>query len=391
MFTLSHGTRVRKSPFYDATVDAGVSAFTVYNHMMMPTGYRDPVSEYWRLIHGVSLWDVAVERQVEVVGPDAAELAQALTPRSLSTLQVGRGRYAPICDHDGILLNDPIILKLNEDQFWFSIADSDLMLWARAVAQERRLRVTVFEPDVGPLAVQGPKSTDVVADVFGDWVRDLPLFGFRQIVHQDMPLVVARSGWSKQGGFEIYLRDRQYGTDLWNLLMEAGFAYEIGPGYPNTMERIEGGLLSFGSDTDAETNPYEVRLGRYVNLDTAPTAIGIEALRKIHAEGPKRHQLGVLFDEGAPLSRVDVWMGAQKDGVDIGSVTSSVFSIRLERTIGLALVDRLAAQPGDRITVDTADGEREAELVDLPFDVDTNLQRPAGPKVAPPEPAPPAG
>jgi len=378
MFTFTLGTRVRKSPFFDATVKSGVSAFMAYNRMMMPSGYQDPVAEYWRLINGVSLWDVAVERQVEVAGPDAGILAQALTPRDLSTLQAGRGRYAPICDHDGILLNDPVVLKLSDTQYWFSIADSDIVLWARAIAKERGLNVRVFEPDVSPLALQGPKSTPVAAAVFGDWVTELPLFGFREIVRDGIPLVVARSGWSKQGGYEIYLRDGQFGTRLWDLMMEAGTEHDIGPGYPNPMERIESGLLSFGSDTDAQTNPFEVRLGRYVSLDKADSAIGIEALRRIHAEGPKRHQLGVLFDDGAPLSRNDVWMPAVAYTGPIGFVTSSVFSIRHERVIGLALVDR-DAQPGELIQVETPDGERGAVLCDLPFDIETNLRRPPAP------------
>lgn len=384
MFTLSQGTRVRKSPFYEATVRSGVSAFTVYNHMMMPTAYSDPVAEYWRLINGVSIWDVAVERQVELVGPDAAELAQALTPRNIATLKSGRGRYTPICDHEGVLLNDPVLLKLDETQFWLSIADSDLLFWARAVAQERHLRVKVFEPDVGPLAVQGPKSLEVMKLLFGDWVAELPFFGFRQIVHEDMPLVIANSGWSKQGGFEIYLRDRQYGEKLWDMIMEVGAPFDIGPGYPNPMERIESGLLSYGSDTDSETNPYEVRLGRYVNLETAPTAIGIDALRRIHQEGPKRHQLGVVLDEGPTLSRWDEWMAVYKNDVFMGHVTTAIFSIRMGAIIGVCLLDRPGTAIGDRVLVQTPDGEREGELVDLPFDVDRNLQRP------PVDPAKPA-
>jgi len=192
---------MRPSPFYESTVADGVKSFSVYNHMLMPTGYGDPQAEYTRLIEGVAMWDVACERQVELHGPDAAKLAQVLTPRRLDQLAVGVGWYVAVCDHRGVIINDPIVLKIAPDRFWFSIADSDLLLWARAVAAERGLDVDVFEPDVSPLAVQGPRAEDAVAALLGDAVRDIGFFRFREMTLQGIPLVVARSGWSKQGGF----------------------------------------------------------------------------------------------------------------------------------------------------------------------------------------------
>jgi aminomethyltransferase len=233
MFGISPSARLRASPFYAATLREGVTSFTVYNHMLMPTGFGDPDGEYARLIHGVSQWDVAVERQVELRGPDAGRLAQILAPRDLSRQVPGQGKYVPLCNHDGVLINDPICLKLADDLYWLSIADSNIWFWARAIAAERGLNVRVSEPDVSPMALQGPRAEDVVAHVCGDWVRGLKYFWFRETDIAGIPVLVARSGWSKQGGFEIYLRDGSKGTQLWDIFREAGKAWDIGPGNPN--------------------------------------------------------------------------------------------------------------------------------------------------------------
>ena len=302
MFGITPSSRLRPSPFYEATVAEGVSAFTTYNHMLMPTSFGHPQEEYWRIIRGASLWDVAVERQVQLQGPDAGRLAQILTARDLSRCQVGQGKYVPLCNHDGILINDPILLKLADDLYWLSIADSNIWFWARAIAAERGLDVKVSEPDVSPLAVQGPKAEDVVASLFGDWVRGMKYFWFRETSLQGIPLVLARSGWSKQGGYELYLQDGSKGTALWNIVREAGKPWDIGPGAPNACERIESGLLSYGGDSDDTTNPYEVRLGKYIDLHVADDVIGVQALRRIHAEGPRRQQLGVKLDGDKPTT-----------------------------------------------------------------------------------------
>lgn len=303
MFSIYPSARLRPSPFFDATVAAGVTSFTTYNQMLMPTGYGHPEAEYWRLINGVSLWDVAVERQVQLKGRDAARLAQILTPRDLSTCVVGQGKYVALCNHQGTLINDPILLKRAFDLYWLSIADSNILFWARAIAAERGLDVEIIEPDASPLAIQGPKAEDVVAAIFGDWVRSLKYFWFKETEIGGIPVAVARSGWSKQGGFEIYLLDRSKGTALWNIVNEAGKPWDIGPGNPNTHERIESGLLSWGGDTDDRTNPFEVRMGRYIDLDVADDTVGLAALRKIKSEGPKRHQLGIVLEGDYPVDK----------------------------------------------------------------------------------------
>ena len=334
--------------------------------MLMPTSYGHPEDEYWRLIHGVSMWDVAVERQVQLKGPDAGRLAQILAPRDLSNCKIGQGKYVPLCNHHGVLINDPIVLKLVEDRDWLSIADSNIWFWAEAIARERGLNVEVSEPDVSPLAVQGPKAESVVASIFGDWVRELKYFWFRETEIDGIPVAVARSGWSKQGGFEIYLMDDTKGTALWNIVKEAGKPYGIGPGNPNWCERVESGLVSYGGDTDETTNPFEIRMSKYVDLHVPDDTVGIQALRKIAAEGPKRHQLGVILDNSEPVTAEFTWNDIDRNGSRIGDMTTCVWSYRMQKNIGFALVTT-SAKPGDRVEVKLATGTVGGTLSHLPF------------------------
>ncbi|MEL6335283.1 MAG: glycine cleavage T C-terminal barrel domain-containing protein [Pseudomonadota bacterium] len=359
--------RLRKSPYYSSTIAEGAESLLTYNRMLVPRGYGDRAAEYWRLIQGVSMWDVAVQRQVQLKGPDAARLAQILCVRDLSKQQVKQGKYVAICDHRGVLINDPIALKLDEDCYWLSIGNSDIWLWARCVAGERGLDVEVSEPDVSPLAVQGPKAEDVVASIFGDWVRSLKYFWFDDAVIEGIPVKVSRAGWSKQGGFELYLLDGSKGDALWNIVKEAGAPFEIGPGYPNPSERTESGLLNWGIDTDEQTNPFEVRMGRFIDLDVDDDVIGVKALRRIKAEGVKRHQLGIMLDSAAEEDHTD-WLEIEREGTVVGHMTHRAWSYRLQRMIGYALVST-EAEVGDAVTV-IKDGTRVGGmLTTLPFKI----------------------
>jgi glycine cleavage system aminomethyltransferase T len=366
MFSIFPTARLRASPFYSCAVAEGMVAASVYNRMIMPTSYGDPEGEYWRLINGVSQWDVGVERQVQIKGPDAAKLVQLLSPRDLSKCKVGQGKYIPLCNHKGVILNDPILLKLADDLYWFSIADSDMWLWAGVIAAERGLNVEVSEPDVSPMALQGPKAEDVVAHVLGDWVRGLKYFWFRETEIQGIPIAVQRSGWSKQGGFEIYLRDGAKGALLWNIFKEAGQPWGIGPGAPATAERTESGLVSVGGDTDDATNPFEVRLGKYVDLGVADDVIGIQALRRIAAEGVKRHQLGLILEGATPaplgFQREDI----RHNGAKVGMMTNCVWSPRMKANIGYALISA-TVPAGETVEVMRSGGAAAAKLVELPF------------------------
>jgi glycine cleavage system aminomethyltransferase T len=358
--------RLRTSPFYQSAVAEGMVAASIYNRMIMPTSYGDPEAEYWRLITGVSQWDVGVERQVQLKGQDAGRLAQILAARDLSKCQVGQGKYVAICNHRGTIINDPILLKLADDLFWLSIADSDIWFWASAIAAERGLQVDVSEPDVSPMALQGPKAEDVVASVLGDWVRQLKYFWFKETTVEGIPVAVQRSGWSKQGGFEIYLKDGTRGTELWNIFKEAGQPYGIGPGAPATAERTESGLVSVGGDTDENTNPFEVRMEKYVDLDVADDVVGIQALRQIKHKGVLRHQLGLILEGSAPaplgFKREDIL----QNGKHMGMMTNCVWSPRMKANIGYALVS-VEAKIGTTVEIKRPSGLVAAQLVELPF------------------------
>ncbi len=366
MFSFQPNTRIRPSPFFEATVVDGLKMANVYNRMIMPTSYGDPEGEYWRLINGVSQWDVGVERQVQLKGPDAGRLAQILATRDLSKCQVGQGKYVVLCNHRGTIVNDPILLKLDDDLYWLSIADSDVELWAEAIANERGLNVEVSEPDVSPMALQGPKAEDVVAHVLGDWVRGLKYFWFRETEIEGIPVAVQRSGWSKQGGFEIYLRDASKGTQLWNIFKEAGKPWGIGPGAPSTPERVESGLVSVGGDTDEWTDPFEVRLDRFVDLDVPDDTIGINALRRIKSEGVKRHQLGIVLEGDMPSPLGPRREEIMLDGRLIGMLTNCVWSYRMKANIGFTLVDR-SVPVGTKVLVERRKGPVAGKLVEIPF------------------------
>lgn len=313
------------------------------------------------------MWDVACERQIQVKGPDARHLAQVLTTRDVSKCVEGQGRYVALCNHRGTIINDPVMMKIEDDCYWFSIADSDIGFWATAIAAERGLNVEVSEPDVSPLAVQGPKAEDVVASLMGDWVRKLRYFGFAHGDLQGIPLMVARSGWSKQGGFELYLLDGSRGVELWNLVAEAGAPWGIGPGCPNLSERVENGLLSWGGDTDENTNPFEIRMGRYVDLNVPDDVIGIEVLRKVAAEGPKRHQLGIVLDGEEPKPSHARWCPVLKDGSKVGDMTNGTWSYKLERNIGFGLLS-VSCVVGDRVSVEIGGNLVGGLVTDLPFE-----------------------
>ncbi len=368
-FSLGIGSNIRKSPYFDATVADGVQSFSVYNHMYLPGHFGDPQGEYERLINSVAMWDVGAQRQVELQGPDAEQLVQYLCARDVSATAIGQGRYVPICNHDGNLINDPVLLKLSDHQFWLSIADSDIELWASAIAAERGLDVQVFEPDVSPLAVQGPKAAELIAQLFGDWTHELKYFWFRETNLQGIPLVLARSGWSKQGGFELYLRDGTRGQELWDIVKTAGAAFDIGPGAPNDAERLESGLLSYGSDARLQThpaNPFELGLGKLVDLDGADDFIGKSALLKIKAAGIKRRLCGFII-QGEPVPSSEHPVPLMQNDIGVGSIGEMAYSPRLDRNIAIGLVSNDV--PGNAIDLTVAvDGiPRTVTLTDLPF------------------------
>ncbi|MCG6112711.1 MAG: glycine cleavage system protein T [Paracoccus sp.] len=361
------GTQIRKSPYFDATVRWGARGFSVYNHMYIPRDFGDPVQNFWNLINDAILCDVAVERQVEITGPDAARFVQMLTPRDLSKMAVGQCKYVLITNAQGGILNDPILLRLAENHFWISLADSDILLWAQGVAVHSGMDVTIREPDVSPLQLQGPKSGAVMRALFGDDIMDLRYYWLRRVELDGIPLIVSRTGWSSELGYELYLQDGSRGDDLWEKIMAAGAPLGLKPGHTSSIRRIEGGMLSYHADADIDTNPYELGLDRLVNLEIEADFIGKDALRQIKANGPTRRQVGLVI-EGAPLTgpNTTFWPVTTGDRT-VGKVTSAIHSPRLGQNIALAMLSADAAQISARVQVRTRTGLLDATIVERPF------------------------
>ena len=361
------GTQIRKSPYFEATVRWGAQAFSVYNHMYIPRDFGDPIQNFWNLVNEAILCDVAVERQVEITGPDAFKFIQMITPRDLSNLSVGQCKYILITNVDGGILNDPILLRLGENHFWISLADSDILLWAQGVAVHSGLNIKIREPDVSPIQLQGPKSGEVMKELFGESILGLKYYWLREIELDGIPLIVSRTGWSSELGYELYLQDSSLGDELWEKIMAAGVPFGLKPGHTSSIRRIEGGMLSYHADADIDTNPYELGMDRLINLDMETEFIGKAALIRIRRNGVSRKQVGLQI-ECAPLNGPNnTFWAIRKYEKTIGKVTSAVYSPRLERNIALAMVSAEHAEIGNVFDVSMSSGTVQAFIVEKPF------------------------
>ena len=361
------GTQIRKSPYFDSTVKWGATGFSVYNHMYIPRDFGSPEQNFWNLIEKSILCDVAVERQVEITGPDAYKFIQLLTPRDLSKLSVGQCKYVLIVNDGGGILNDPVLLRLAENHFWLSLADSDILLWAQGVAVNSGLDVKISEPDVSPLQLQGPTSQEIMVKLFGESIKDLKYYWLREYDLNGIPVVVSRTGWSSELGYEIYLRDGSKGNDLYDKIMTAGKEHGVQPGHTSSIRRIEGGMLSYHADADIHTNPFELGLDRLVNLDSEINFIGKSALKKIKEDGISRKQVGLVID-CEPLSGPNTtFWPIKKDRKQIGKVTSAVYSPRLKKNIAIAMVEINFSKIGTNLEVATHEGNYNSTVVEKPF------------------------
>jgi len=373
---LNMSRRIRRTPYTNRVEEHGVSDFTVVNHMLLPKGYKNTVEEdYWHLSKEVQIWDVSCQRQVQISGPDAATLIQKLTPRSIKNMETGKCFYIPMLNENAGMINDPVLLKLDDDMFWISIADSDILLWAKGYALGLNLDVIIDEPDVYPLAVQGPKSKELLVSIFGEEIKKIKFFNFRIVDFEGTKQVIARSGYSKQDGFEIYFKVHEkyfdkveMGEKLWDTIWKAGKKFNISPGCPNLIDRIEGGLMSYGNDFTRENNPFECNLEKYCKDDVPHDFIGKQALTKIKNEGIKQKMMGIIFDgdpcpaTGQPLKVLS------KDNKKIGQITSGIFSPRIKKNIGLSMILKEYWNVGENVFVQTLDGgKRNGTITSLPF------------------------
>ncbi|AEI94210.1 dimethylsulfoniopropionate demethylase [Roseobacter litoralis] len=361
MALISPSRRLRRTPFSDGVEAAGVKAYTVYNRMLLATVFESVEADYRHLKEHVQVWDVSVERQVELRGPDAARLMQMLTPRDLRGMLPGRCFYIPIVDETGGMLNDPVAVKLAEDRWWISIADSDLLLWVKGISNGYRLDVLIDEPDVSPLAIQGPKADELAARIFGDSIRDIKFFRFGLFAFEGREMVVARSGYSKQGGFEVYVEGADIAMPLWDALFKAGEDLNVRAGCPNGIERIEGGLLSYGNDMTDDNTPHECGLGRFCDTQTAIGCIGRDALLRVAKEGPVQ-QIRAIAVEGDQLPLCDRAWGLYAGDTRVGQLTSAAWSPDHQTNVAIGMVRMTHWDTGTKLRVETPDGAREATV-----------------------------
>ena len=372
------GTRIRKSPYYDSNIKYGVNGFTIYNKMYLPTGFSSPEVEYESLINDVTFGDFAAERQIEITGPDAYNFVRYIQPRNLEKCQIGFCKYILLTDMDGGIINDACLLRLEDDRFWISPGDGDVILWLQGIAINSGMDVTIHEPDVSPLQISGPKSGKLIRKLFNGEHDDLGYYKARQTSLNDIPMVIARTGWSGELSYELYLQNSKLGNDLFELVHEAAKEFNGRVIAPNTIRTIEGGILSYRSDFGREHNPFTIGLGRLVDVDQETDFIGKAALKKIKEHGPKEKLVGVEL-KGEPILKVPENFWPIKSNITkdkVGRISRAFFSPRLEKNIGLAIVDIESAQDGTSVIVETPFGDIESVIVPLPWfaaDKDTHL------------------
>ena len=365
-YSIARSRRLRSTPYTSRIEKQGVTAYTSYNHMLLPAAFGSLEDSYYHLKENVQVWDVAGERQVEISGKDASKLVQLMTCRDLSKSKIGRCYYCPIIDDRAGIINDPVILKLSEDRWWISIADSDVILFAKGLAIGKKFDVEIFEPNVDILAVQGPKSFVLMEKIFGKKITEMKFFGFDYFEFAGAKHLIARSGWSKQGGYEIYVENTESGLNLYDKLFEAGKEFNVKAGCPNLIERIESALLSFGNDMDYNDNPLECGLDKYVNLDTDINFLGKEKLKEIKKKGVTKKLMGVTIDAKEISVSKSINLINEKN-TKIGELRSGVYSPHFKKVIGIAMIDKPYCKVSETFKISINGDVFEGKVCDLPF------------------------
>ena len=361
------GTQIRRSPFFHSTLNWGARDFSVYNHMYIPRDFGNPEQNFWNLVNDAILCDVSVERQVEIKGPDATKFVQYLTPRDISKCDVGQCKYILLTDNNGGILNDPVLLRIEENHYWLSLADSDILLWAKGVLINSGMDVQLCEPDVSPLQLQGPKSREIMKKIFGKQIDEIGYYRFKKLKKFGIPLIISRTGWSSELGYEIFLCDGSKGSMLWEEIMKIGAPLGLKPGHTSTIRRVEGAMLSYHADINSNNNPYEVGLERLVDLDKDDDFIGKLALTNIKKNGAKNKQIGLVIECDPLQNPNNEFWDIINNNKKIGKVTSAVYSPRLEKNIALAIIESKYAKIGSRFKIGINDAFINCEQVSLPF------------------------
>ena len=361
------GTRIRKSPYYESDLKYGVTGFTVYNKMYLPTGFSSPEKEYESLINDVTFGDFAAERQIEINGPDAYEFLRYVQPRNLEKCEIGFCKYIILTDQNGGIINDACLLRLEENKFWISPGDGDVILWLQGIAINSGMDVSIHEPDASPLQISGPKSGKLIQKLFKGEHDDLGYYKAKITTLDDIPMVIARTGWSGELSYELYLQDRTLGNKLFELVYKAAEEFNGRVIAPNNIRTIEGGILSYGGDFGREHNPYTIGLGRLVDVDQEIDFIGKEALKKIKETGLTEKLVGLELD-GEPITKApeNFWQ-VNCNNNKVGRVSRAFFSPRLKKNIALAIVDIEFANEGSELIVESPYGDLQSIVVSLPW------------------------
>ena len=365
-YLIAKSRRLRSTPYTSRIEKQGVTAYSIYNHMLLPAGFKDSLEDsYYHLKEHVQIWDVAAERQVEISGDDSAKLVQLMTCRDLSKSKDGRCYYCPIIDDQGGLINDPVVLRLNQNKWWLSIADSDVILFAKGLAIGKNFNVKIIEPNVDIMAVQGPKSFSLMESVFGKAITDLKFFGFDYFDFKGAKHLIARSGWSKLGGYEIYVQNTESGLELYDYLFELGKEFNVKPGCPHLIERIESALLSYGNDFDLNDNPLECGFDKYVNLDSDVDFLGKEKLKEIKAKGISKKLMGVKIDhDQINVSKaIEIRINSKR----VGELRSGVYSPTFKQVIGIAMIDKPFFTVDTKVEITLKNETKTGVLCDIPF------------------------
>ena len=364
--TISKSRRVRSTPFSSRIEDQGVKSYTVYNHMLLPTTFSSPSEEYNHLKEHVQIWDVSVQREIEISGKDSSNLIQLMTCRDLSKSKVGGCYYAPLVDAEGMIVNDPLIYKLSDDRWRVCIADSDVLLFAKGISSAKKMNVKIFEANVDTLAIQGPKSLNIMVKIFGEKIKDLKFFKFDFFNFNNNKFLISKSGFSKQGGFEIHIDNIEAGLNLYDYFFKIGNEFNLKPGAPNHPERIEGGLLSYGNDMDIGDNPFECGFDKYINLKSDVVFLGKEKLKKIKAEGVKRKLMGVKINVKSIdlINEVPIF---ESEKNEVGKLRSAAYSPKFNKIVGIAMIKIEFCKPNQKFKIKINDNIIDGEVCSLPI------------------------
>ena len=335
---ISGSSRIRRTPYSKRVEEAGVKSYSVYNHMLLPTVFDTLENDYHHLKRAVQVWDVSVERQIEIIGPDATKILQMVTPRDISKMEDDQCYYIPMVDKYGYMINDPVAVKLEKNRYWISIADSDVIYYFKGLAEGMGLNVNIFEPDVNILSIQGPKSKILIEKMFGKEISELKFFRHGKVNFNGKEMIVARSGWSHQMCYEVYVDGSEYGQDMWDKFFSIGKDFDVRAGCPNLIERIESGLLSYGNDINGNNTPYEAGLGKFLSSGVSKGCLAYEILQ---SKMEPQRLIKPIEITGEPIKPITYSLKVSNaDSEVVGQISSAAWSPDFKVNVAIGMIDR---------------------------------------------------